>query len=159
METKSFCKYWSTSRPGSLKAANTILSSLADKAKLQYTNKEKFCLLLSGVWSWKSHACLHTSFDLSQTHCKTSAGPVALPAQHSHNISRIYLIPAALNWKAIFPLQKMDEIAVWDTENSTKIEERRHGLTITAATNSLKQGWRNSLKDIPHPSGMTRTPG
>lgn len=30
------------------------------------------------------------------------------------------------------------------------MEKGRHGLTVTA-TNSLNQGWRNSLRDIPHP--------
>lgn len=57
------------------------------------------------------------------------------------------------------PAKKMDEIAVQDTENSAAIEERRSGLTTTAATNSLNQGWRNSLKDIPHPFGGTQTSG
>jgi len=40
--------------------------------------------------------------------------------------------------------------------NSAEIKERSSGLAITAATNSLKQGWRNSQKDIPHPSGVTQ---
>lgn len=57
------------------------------------------------------------------------------------------------------PAKKMDEIAVQDTENSAAIKERRSGLTTTAATNSLNQGWRNSLKDIPHPFGGTQTSG
>lgn len=33
---------------------------------------------------------------------------------------------------------------------------RRNRRTVTAATNSPKRGWRNSLTDIPPPSAATQ---